>query len=174
MTQVYSPIISVNEGFICHEQCDSMTSCWGSSDTQCQGCRNFRYLRRCVQDCSVVSLPANSRWGRGRVRVWLCESVVVWECGRVRVWLCESVVMWSCESVRVWEWSCESVRVWDKIVCVLMDHLLTSCSWKNALDLMHALNQYPALWGRECGCVRVWECGQARSQDFLKGGYVDV
>ena len=51
----------VNESLTCHPQCDSVTSCWGPSDTQCEGCRNFRYLRRCVQDCSVVSLPANSR-----------------------------------------------------------------------------------------------------------------
>ena len=56
-------ILLVNESLICHEQCDSISNCWGPSDTQCDGCRNFRYLRRCVQNCSVVSLPANSRWG---------------------------------------------------------------------------------------------------------------
>ena len=53
----------VNESLTCHPQCDSVTSCWGPSDTQCEECRNFRYLRRCVQDCSVVSLAANSRQG---------------------------------------------------------------------------------------------------------------
>ena len=60
----------VNESLTCHPQCDSVTSCWGPSNTQCEGCRNFRYLRRCVRDCSVVSLPANTRWGS-------CESEVV-------------------------------------------------------------------------------------------------
>ena len=57
------PFHSVNETFVCHEQCDSMSSCWGANDTQCDGCQNFRYLRRCVEDCSVVSLPDGSRLG---------------------------------------------------------------------------------------------------------------
>jgi len=55
----------VDNSFICHEQCDSTFSCWGADDAQCDGCRNFRYLRRCVQNCSVVSLPDGSRLGLG-------------------------------------------------------------------------------------------------------------
>ena len=62
-----------NESLICHEQCDSMSDCWGPSDTQCDGCRNFRYLRHCIQNCSVVSLPANSRSEEGCV----CRCMVI-------------------------------------------------------------------------------------------------
>ena len=90
----------VNESLTCHPQCDSVTSCWGPSDTQCEECRNFRYLRRCVQNCSVVSLPTNSRWGSCDSEGRSCESEghvrvrVMWEWGCVRVRLCESEVVW--------------------------------------------------------------------------------
>ena len=119
----------VNDSFICHEQCDSVTSCWGSNDTQCEGCRNFRYLRRCVENCSVVSLPANSRWGStsGRVRVWECESVIMWVCVRECVWVCE------CECVRVWLCVCWWITCWL--------HEIMPWGW-----LMHASNHYPALY----------------------------
>ena len=145
----------VNEGFICHEQCDSVTSCWGSNDTQCEGCRNFRYLRRCVQNCSVVSLPANSRWGStcGHGRVWSCESVRVWECECVsaRVWECECESVLG-ESVRVWLWECESESV-NVVVreCGCVSVRVCMCWWITCwlhVDerMSDALYHYPALY----------------------------
>ena len=46
-------ISAVSEGLTCHSLCDSLTSCWGPTDSQCEGCRYFSFGRRCVQNCSV-------------------------------------------------------------------------------------------------------------------------
>ena len=46
----FSPVVSA--GLLCHPQCDSLTSCWGPKDTQCDGCRHFAFGNRCVQNCS--------------------------------------------------------------------------------------------------------------------------
>lgn len=50
----------IADGFTCHEQCNSNFSCWGRNDTQCDGCLNFEYRDRCVQDCSSVELASSS------------------------------------------------------------------------------------------------------------------
>ena len=45
---------TVAAGFICHPECASLYSCWGNGDHQCQDCRHYSYLNRCVANCSVV------------------------------------------------------------------------------------------------------------------------
>ncbi|KAF6032204.1 ERBB2 [Bugula neritina] len=46
-----------NECFICHNQCAG--GCFGSLDTECNQCKNYRLRNRCVQTCPDNTVPDN-------------------------------------------------------------------------------------------------------------------
>ncbi len=52
--------VAVSDGFICHSECQSNSSCWGRMDHQCVSCLNFAYLNRCVSNCSSLSMELPS------------------------------------------------------------------------------------------------------------------